>query len=87
MLSSNQSAPDSMRNLLSNISLNEKQDMFAKQSLPKLQTSVTPGSPSSPHSPSAYTPRKYLKILVHVLKTLVKHHAKLSVDFLGSLKV
>jgi hypothetical protein len=63
--------------------------MHPKQGLPRLPAAAACASPGSPVSPSssAYTPRKYLKVLAHVLKTLAVHHTKLSVDFLGALKV
>lgn len=75
-------------------SVDDSRTMLFKQSLPKLQAPPSPVSTAGAgagsagqSSPAAYTPRKYLKILSHVLKTLVKHHAKLSVEFLEALKV
>lgn len=59
---------------------------FKQHSLPTLQATAV-ASPIPAHTPAAYTPRKYLKVLVHVLKTLIKHHQKLSVQFLAALKV
>lgn len=63
--------------------------MAFKQGMPQqlLQTAASMSPSSTPTHPSSYTPRKYLKVLVHVLRTLIKHQSKLSGDFLAALKV
>jgi hypothetical protein len=83
------SSPGSLRSLHLNSNVNYHDDSHrkqVKQGLPLLQATAAPCA-IPPHSPSTYTPRKYLKVLLFVMKTLVKHHQKLSVEFLSALRV
>lgn len=89
MLGANYGSPaGQIRSLYSSISTTD--DMRGlqqqKQGLATLQAAAGP-RPGSLAGPAPYTPRKYLKVLVYVLKTLVKHHTKLSVGFLAAMKV
>lgn len=89
MLGANYGSPaGQIRSLYSSISTTD--DMRGlqqqKQGLTTLQAAAGP-RPGSLAGPAPYTPRKYLKVLVYVLKTLVKHHTKLSVGFLAAMKV
>jgi hypothetical protein len=89
MLSANsyESPAGQIRSLYSSISTTDdlRGLQQQKQGLATLQAAAAGPRPLA--GPAPYTPRKYLKVLVYVLKTLVKHHTKLSVGFLAAMKV
>jgi hypothetical protein len=73
---------------MSNAITDDSHVMQSKQGLPKLHAPSASHCPSpGPHSPSACTPRKYVRLLLLVHDAMFKHRAKLSAEFVGALQV